>query len=405
MESFHSKLTESHALLQNVLHSAFQIPTILFTPPYTDIKKIDLGLRAMVWTNYSDEQQKLSFGDSSASYRLLIIKSNLGFYNILALLESKEQPDFLAIGPFRDEELSANYFTQILKDSRISPTDMQSLKHIYEQMPYAHPDSVTAVVRHVLSVYYPEFHDIVPELLQYSEQKRDIDINTELLDAYTIEHAEEYRNSLFDFLKEIKTGDNPRAKQALHIFLQNAKVVHDNSMREYRWMLHSLNNYCHTELLTTDIHPYHIIKQMISTRTKIDSLTSMAKLEQMPGEICHKYCLLVKNYANTSYSRLTKDVIDYIRLHLEEELSLNYLAEHFNKNASALSHSFRKETGISLTKYIQQTRISEAIRLFNTTDFSVSDVAVMVGYQDFSYFSKVFSDHVGMSPREYKKKR
>lgn len=405
MESFHSKLTESHALLQNVLHSAFQIPTILFTPPYTDIKKIDLGLRAMVWTNYSDEQQKLSFGDSSASYRLLIIKSNLGFYNILALLESKEQPDFLAIGPFRDEELSANYFTQILKDSRISPTEMQSLKHIYEQMPYAHPDSVTAVVRHVLSVYYPEFHDIVPELLQYSEQKRDIDINTELLDAYTIEHAEEYRNSLFDFLKEIKTGDNPRAKQALHIFLQNAKVVHDNSMREYRWMLHSLNNYCHTELLTTDIHPYHIIKQMISTRTKIDSLTSMAKLEQMPGEICHKYCLLVKNYANTSYSRLTKDVIDYIRLHLEEELSLNYLAEHFNKNASALSHSFRKETGISLTKYIQQTRISEAIRLFNTTDFSVSDVAVMVGYQDFSYFSKVFSAHVGMSPREYKKKR
>lgn len=404
MESFHSKLTESHALLQNVLHSAFQIPTILFTPPYTDIKKIDLGLRAMVWTNYSDERQKLSFGDSSASYRLLIIKSNLGFYNILALLESKEQPDFLAIGPFRDEELSANYFTQILKDSRISPTEMQSLKHIYEQMPYAHPDSVTAVVRHVLSVYYPEFHDIVPELLQYSEQKRDIDINTELLDAYTIEHAEEYRNSLFDFLKEIKTGDNPRAKQALHIFLQNAKVVHDNSMREYRWMLHSLNNYCHTELLTTDIHPYHIIKQMISTRTKIDSLTSMAKLEQMPGEICHKYCLLVKNYANTSYSRLTKDVIDYIRLHLEEELSLNYLAEHFNKNASALSHSFRKETGISLTKYIQQTRISEAIRLFNTTDFSVSDVAVMVGYQDFSYFSKVFSAHVGMSPREYKKR-
>ena len=93
MESFHSKLTESHALLQNVLHSAFQIPTILFTPPYTDIKKIDLGLRAMVWTNYSDEQQTLSFGDSSASYRLLIIKSNLGFYNILALLESKEQPD------------------------------------------------------------------------------------------------------------------------------------------------------------------------------------------------------------------------------------------------------------------------------------------------------------------------
>lgn len=404
MENLTPNLTKSYELLHHVLESAFQIPVILFTPPYTDIKKIDLGLRAMVWTNYNEEQQNLSFGNGGTGYRLLIVRSNLGFYNILALLESKERPDFLAIGPFRDEELSANYFTQILKESRISPTEMQSLKHIYEQMPYAHPDSVTAVVKHVLSVCYPEFTDIVPELIQYTEQKRDIDINTELLDAYTVEHAEDYRNSLFEFLKLLKTGDSPKAQRALHTFLQNARVVHDNSMREYRWMLHSLNNHCHMELLTTDIHPYHIIKQMISTRAKIDSLTSMAKLEQMPNEICHKYCLLVKNYANSEYSRLTKDVIDYIQLHLEEELSLNYLAEQFGKNASALSHSFSKETGISLTKFIHQTRVREAIRLFNTTDFSVSDVAIMVGYQDFSYFSKLFSSQTGMSPREYRKR-
>lgn len=398
------KLNLSYELLQNVLQSAFQIPTILFTPPYADIKKIDLGLRAMVWTDYENEQQNLSFGDGSAGYRLIIVKSNLGFYNILALLESSEQPDFLAIGPFRDEELSANYFTQILHDSHISPTEIQSLKHIYEQMPYAHPDAVTAVVKHVLSVYYPEFESIVPELMQYAEQKRDIDINKELLEAYTVEHAKEYRDSLFDFLALLKTGDSPKAQNALHLFLENARFVHDNSMREYRLLLHSLNNYCHLELLTTDIHPYHIIKQMISTRTKIDSLTTMAKLEQMPGEICHKYCLLVKNYSNTGYSRLTKDVINYIQLHLEEELSLNYLADQFGKNASALSHSFSKETGINLTKFIQQARMQEAIRLFNTTDFSISDVAVMVGYQDFSYFSKIFSAQTGMSPREYKKR-
>lgn len=398
-------LTNCYELLQNVLLSAFKIPAILFTPPYTDIQKIDLGLRAMVWTDYSKEQQNLSFGDSSVGYRLIIVKSNLGFYNILALLEAKEQPDFLAIGPFRDEELSANYFTQILRDSRISPAEIQSLKHIYEQMPYAHPDAVTAVVKHVLSVYYPEFHDTVPELMQYAEQKRDIDINRELLDAYTVEHAKDYRNSLFDFLKLLKTGDSPRAQQALQVFLQNARFLHDNSMREYRLMLQSLNHCCHTELLNTNIHPYHIIKQMISTRTKIDSLTTMAKLEQMPKEICHKYCLLVKNYANPDYSKGTKDVIDYIQLHLEEELSLNYLAEHFNKNASALSHSFSKETGISLTKFIHQTRIREAVRLFNTTDFSVSDIAVMVGYQDFSYFSKIFSQQTGLSPREYKHRK
>ena len=84
-------LTETHTLLENILQSAFQIPVILFTPPYSDIKKIDLGLRAMVWTDYGTESQNLSLGENTGDYRLIIVKSNLGFYNILALLEQKEQ--------------------------------------------------------------------------------------------------------------------------------------------------------------------------------------------------------------------------------------------------------------------------------------------------------------------------
>ncbi len=403
MKNLTLKLTNCYELLQNILQAAFQIPALFFTPPYTDIKKIDLGLRAMVWTDYNETEQRLSFGEHFEGYRLLIIKSNLGFYNILALLEGKSQPDFISIGPFRDEELSANYFTQIIKESHLPPAKMQSLKHIYEQMAYAHPDSVVAVVKHLLSTVFPEFMELVPELIQYSEQKREIDINTELLDRYTAEHTAEYKTSLSHFLSVLKTGDILAAQDALRHFLEKARFVHDGSMREFRLMLHALNNYCHEALLTTNIHPYHIIRQMISTRTKIESLTSMVKLEQMPGEICHKYCLLVKNYANPDYSKLTKDIIDYIRLHMEEDLSLSFLADRFQRNASALSTSFRRETGTTLTKFIQQTRIKEAVRLFNTTDLSVSDVSIMVGYQDFSYFSKLFSGEIGMSPREYKR--
>lgn len=79
MENLTPNLTKSYELLHHVLESAFQIPVILFTPPYTDIKKIDLGLRAMVWTNYNEEQQNLSFGNGGTGYRLLIVRSNLGF--------------------------------------------------------------------------------------------------------------------------------------------------------------------------------------------------------------------------------------------------------------------------------------------------------------------------------------
>ena len=184
-------------------------------------------------------------------------------------------------------------------------------------------------------------------------------------------------------------------------FLEETKLLITKGIHQYKEGLNLLNDYCQMGLLETNIHPTHVLRLATSFRSRIATTTSRAKLEQFPAEICRKYCLLVKNYANQDYSRQVREVVNYIQLHLEEELSLSTLAEHFCKNASVLSNIFSKEIGQSLTKFIQQTRMQEAIRLFNTTDMSVSEVALAVGYQDFSYFSKVFSRHVGCSPKEY----
>lgn len=405
MKTLNLPLAACLDLLQNVLLDAFQVQVNLLMYPYEDIHKIDQGLRSLVWTDYSDEDTKFSLSSGSlAEHRLIIIKSNLGFYNVLAFPDKSEQPSFISIGPFRDDELSPDFFTRILKESHISPTDIQKMKHIYEQMPYAQLDSVTNVSQHIISAYFPEFKSVVPEVIQYSEHNRSININTDLLESYSAENTEEYHRTLFEFLEALKHGDTTIARNSMHEFLQAAKMTNRMKMREYKLYLQMINDYCHMSLLGSDIHPYHILKQAVSTRTKIENMTSMAKLEQMPNEICHKYCLLVKNYSNPDLSRITKKVVDYIQLHLDEELSLNILADHFNKNASALSNVFSKETGTGITKYIQQTRVQEAIRLFNSTNMSVSEVAVSVGYQDFSYFSKVFSRIIGQTPKEYRKR-
>lgn len=392
-------------LLQEVLLDAFHVSTLYLTPPYTDIDKIDLGMRAAVWTDYNTYDSRVHFRDISENYRILVVKSNLGFYNILLVMQAGDQPDFISIGPFRDDELSPNYFTRILKEAHISPADIQKMKHIYENMPYVHLDTIINVAKHIVGAYIPEYKDLEPKLLQYSEQKRAIDVNSLVLEQISIDESVQYRKLLFAFLDYLKKGDNVSAKKSLQHFLHETKLLGNKNMKDYKMILQVLNDYCHMALLQTSIHPLYVLQQATSTRLKIEDMTSLARLEQMPNEICHKYCLLVKNYANPEYSKLTKDVVAYIQLHLEEDLSLNSLASHFNKNPSVLSNSFSKETGQTLTTFVHQTRIHEAIRLFNTTNMSVSEVAMAVGYQDFSYFSKVFSKTVGCSPREYKQQR
>lgn len=391
-------------LLKNILMDAFDISAIYFTPPYEDISKIDQGIRASVWTDYNDEQTKIRFADMEQKNRLLIIRSNLGFYNIMVFWDNELSADFISIGPFRNDELSPSYFTQILKEAHISPNTIQQMKYIYESMPFAQVDSVVNVSKHVIGTLIPEFKELEPEFIEYAEQQRPMEIHTDVLERNFWEFSEQYAEMLSDFLRYVKIGDNTHAKRALQIFLHHSKLASNRTLRNYKSLLNALNLYCHMALFQTDIHPSYILKQSSSLGTRIESTTSLAKLEQMPNDICHKYCLLVKNYANVEHSKLTRDVIAYIQMHLDEELSLSQLALHFDRNASFLSNTFSKETGQPLTKFIQQARVQEAIRLFNTTNMPISEVALAVGYQDFSYFSKIFSKIVGYSPREYKYK-
>ena len=54
-------------------------------------------------------------------------------------------------------------------------------------------------------------------------------------------------------------------------------------------------------------------------------------------------------------------------------------------------------------EYISLSRINEAKRLLRSTDIPVNQIAVMVGINDYNYFSKFFRIRVGMSPLKYRK--
>lgn len=391
-------------LLQKVLQDAFQTDTFYFTPPYKNLTQIDRGIRTLVWEHYENRDIRFWSDGQPPAHRLCIIKSNLGFYNLIAFMSSSAQPDFISIGPFRDEEISPHFFSQILKDTKLSGTTLSSMKYFYESLPLASLTAISNVTQHILTSFFPEFKNITAELLSYSEQTHKLSVNQDLLHEYTEEHSEHYKKSCFSFLNSLKKGNLNEAQENLKEFLQIANLTTVRNVLTYKKNLHMLNNYCHLALLETAIHPAHILRLAGNLDAKIDGISSQTKLAYVPYDICHKYCLLVKNYANPQYSKLTRNVTDYIQLHLEEELSLSLLAAYFQKNASALSRTFKQDTGISLTHYIHQCRIEESIRYFNTTDMSVSEVAVAVGIPDFAYFSKLFHRQIGCSPKQYRSK-
>ncbi len=93
----------------------------------------------------------------------------------------------------------------------------------------------------------------------------------------------------------------------------------------------------------------------------------------------------------------------YIREHISEELGRNELASLVYLNPDYLSHIFRERTGVSLIDYITAERMKKARELLVSTDLSIRDVALAVGYSNISYFSRQFKRSQGKTPLEFRK--
>ena len=388
-------------LLHSVLLEAFQIESHLFTPPYGDFSQIDHGIRSMLWPDFSGQNIRPTSASHAPDRRLLIIKSNLGFFNLIAYLTLDETPDFISIGPFRSEEFSTDHFSRISKELRLNSSSNALLQAFFEGLPYVPLSSIINITRTILSTHFPEFEKLEPTPVEFSDQSHVAQLDMDLLMDYSADYAETYQKTLLHFLAALKKGDAELAQSALKKFIQETRFVSSSNVTMYKRQLNALNDYCHMALLETSVHPGHILRLNASMKLKINGTSSPDTLSGLPIDICRKYCLLVKNYAYTEYSKTIRAVINYIHLHLDEDLSLSHLAKHFYKNPASLSASFSREVGMSVTDFIHQTRINEAIRYFNTSELSISEVAIAVGFQDFSYFSRLFRKQVGCNPREY----
>ena len=94
----------------------------------------------------------------------------------------------------------------------------------------------------------------------------------------------------------------------------------------------------------------------------------------------------------------------YIDDHYFEDLTLDSISDELNISFSYLCKVFRKTTGHTPNQYITNRRIGEAQALLINTDYSITDIAFMVGYHDSNYFSTIFKKTVGMSPLKYRKR-
>ena len=131
--------------------------------------------------------------------------------------------------------------------------------------------------------------------------------------------------------------------------------------------------------------------------------------------VCHNLLeiLLIKILRNKSFeidvspiNKTTKDISlikHYLKTHYREQISLQDLADLTHLSRFYISHSFKNEMGQTPMEYLTDIRIEESKVLLSTTNYSMSQIASIVGFSTQAYFSKQFKQKIGMTPLAYRK--
>ena len=94
--------------------------------------------------------------------------------------------------------------------------------------------------------------------------------------------------------------------------------------------------------------------------------------------------------------------IAFIRKHLDSHLDIESLADKACMSKDHFIRVFKKETGETPNVYITKLKLEKAELVLATSALSIKGVAQMLGYNDYSYFNRVFKQNIGVTPQQYR---
>lgn len=150
-------------------------------------------------------------------------------------------------------------------------------------------------------------------------------------------------------------------------------------------------------ILTKYLHPVYN-----KFYTLIPTLNNIKALQELELKMIDTYINLLINDVEVKDNFVINRILKHLHLNIESQISLKKLASEVNLSEGYISDCFKKHMGITIMKYAKKIRIDRAKVLLLTTNNSILEIGLTLGFHDQSHFHKVFKSFTGVSPSEYR---
>lgn len=235
---------------------------------------------------------------------------------------------------------------------------------------------------------------------QYSEQNKiNIDIQHYKKEHMSVEYPYDLEKVLID---NVSNGQVTSAKENVVKLLSTFSILEagdlDGIKAKALWLfaiiirIASENDSNLNQMIDTDLD---IINRISDTESYNELVSVSVSLIE----------LITKNMLTSIYSGRSQIVIkalQFINKNYKEKISLKDIETNLHVNSSYFSTLFKQEMGVTFTDYLNSLKIEHACSLLAGTNLSIIDVSLSTGFDDQSYFTKVFKKAKGMTPKAYR---
>ncbi len=327
-----------------------------------------------------------------------------GFVNIaIALLDGNTSMGAVIAGPLAMGPVEKSTIRDLFKIHNAAPDVLYAATVFIQRMKIFTPEQVRHIAHllsaSILSLYpntetYESLSDEYHRQAEISEQIHALKKSNSPL-VYPYEDEQE-------LVLKIKSGDNEGARAVFKSLVNKLLLFEGGNLEVIKARLLELVTIISRTAVEGGASLEKIFGMNLDLITELNGITSIQLLSSWTDKIINHFSQNIFSSIYSGDSYLICQAIEHTHSNYMNKLTLQKLADYLHVSESYLSRLFKDETGISFTRYLNEIRIQRSKELLLNTKMTIVEIALFVGYEDQSYFTKVFRKLTGITPKKFR---
>ena len=201
-------------------------------------------------------------------------------------------------------------------------------------------------------------------------------------------------------INKLSSGDSNGVKSFLELYtseLISQNLAIDKIKNAFFELIVTANN------ATRELNKNFISDTFDNAFSTLSTINDTKLVKEFAQKFLMECTQAVSSIKKAEENPIIKKVCTYVDDNLSHDISLETAAEFAGVSSFYLSKLFKEEKGETFINFISDKRLEKSRQLLEQTELSIKEITAEVGYNDQNYFSRIFKNKYGLSPKEYRK--